>query len=106
MEHIGKHELRIPMLRVFVKQLIKNLTSFRTVALEEVLAILPQALRALAPRPQRRIEREMAKQIEGVGIRLLRLFRKFLKAHAALSERLNDPIALIRVGSLLTQVLR
>ncbi len=70
LEHVGQHELGVAVLGVFFEQPLQDGAGLGAVALEEVLAVLLEALRALAAGAQRRVEGQVAEQVEGVGFGL------------------------------------
>ena len=71
-QHVGKDELRRAVLGVLLQQLVEDRARLGAVAVEEVLcSLLRQPLGALAAGAQRRVEGEVAEQVERVGVRLL-----------------------------------
>src|SRR3989475_8303658 len=52
-KHVGQDELGVAVLGVLLQQLVQDLTSFGAVAVEEVLALVTEPLRALAAGAQR-----------------------------------------------------
>src|SRR5690348_15358225 len=63
MKHVGQHKLGIAVQRIFLKQLVEDLPCFGAVFLEKILALLFEVLRALAPRAERSVKRQMTKQV-------------------------------------------
>ena len=59
------------MLRVFLQQLVEHLPGLGAVAVEEVLARFAKPLRPFATGVQRRVEGQVAQQVERIRVGLL-----------------------------------
>src|SRR6266481_5025340 len=82
-QDVRKNELRVAVLRVFVEQLLEDLSGFGSEAVEEILSGLAKTLRAFAARTQRSVEREVTEQIEGIGVGLLGGFGQLVEVDPA-----------------------
>ena len=77
-------KLRIAVFRVLFQKLVEHPTSFWGKLLEIVFALGLEPLGALAAGTQRRIEREMAKQVERISFKLTRLLGQCLTRRSIL----------------------
>ena len=90
LEYVGQHELCVTIDRVLLQQVFQNLAGFRGVAAEEIRAGLTQVLCTLTAGAKRRVEGDVAEQVEGVGVRLLGGLGKVIEADATLGQALDD----------------
>lgn len=88
--HVRKGKSRVAVLGVFLDEFLKHLARALAVAFEKVLAFGAEALRPFASRAQRRVERDVAQQIERVGFPLPGRFAQLDEVDAALSQRRNN----------------
>ena len=70
-EHVGQDELGVAVFGILLDQLVQHLTRLGSVTVEEVLACLAKPLRPLPASAQRGVERQMAEQIERIGLGLV-----------------------------------
>lgn len=91
----GRVNCSSPSLAYFSTQFVENLAGFEAKFVEEGLL---QLLDALFASEHGTVEREVAQQVEGVGLGLSGLLCDLVKIHAALGELLNDFGALLAIG--------
>ncbi len=90
LQHVGQHELRGAVLGVLVEQFVEDLRGpRRRTASKKSLLLAAQPLGALAPGAQRRVEREVAEQVERVGVGLAGRVGEVVEVDAALLQLLR-----------------
>ena len=104
--YLWHHELRRPMLRVFLQELLQDGSGLRSVLPEEVRLLSLELFRPLPARLQGRIEGQVAQEVERIGLRLLGLTRQALEIDASLLQGGDDLRPLLQVGPLGPQELK
>ena len=77
----GDLELRGAVFGVFLQQSIENFARLRAVLFEEVAALRAKPFGTFAACSQRGVERDMAKQVEWIGVGLFGCFSQFVEVN-------------------------
>ena len=89
-KYVRNEKLGGSVLRVFLQQVIQHGPGLGTKLIEEVLPQAAQVLSAFPARSQRRIESDVAEQIERVGLRLVGGSCQVVEINATLGQLRDD----------------
>ena len=105
-QHVGDDELRRAVLGVLVEQFVENLSGVGSELVEEVPPVRAEPLGPLAPSAQRGVERQVADQVERVGVGLVGGLGQVVEVDAALFEPVDDVPAFVGIGPFAAQLSR
>ena len=105
-QDVGEKELGVSMRRVFFKQFFENDSGLGSKTVEKVLPLAPEPLGAFPPGVQWGVEGKVAKQIEGIGLRLPGGVGQLFEYHPPFGQPLDDLGTPFGVGPLGAQFRR
>ena len=104
LQHFGKDELRRSVVGVLVQQFVQHGAGLGRVAVEEVCLVPSHPLGTLAPRSQWSVERQVAEQVERIGVGLSGGLGQLVKVDAAFLQPVDDLGTPGRIGPVVAQV--
>jgi hypothetical protein len=89
-QNLGNRELRDAVLGILLQQFFQDTSRLGTELVEEVPLLRAEPVGTLPSRPKGRVEGDVAQQVEGVCLGLVRSRRQFVEVDATLFQGIND----------------